>query len=307
MPVKNDLLVRYGIYPLLAFLGALILWYTVNAGERTERIIEIELAYQNIPEGLVVTSGQMPSVRMRIRAPRELLRSLGNRTLTHAINLSGLHPGDNVVPLTFSDFRSLRYYEVLEIIPARLDLHVERIREKEVPVRATVQTSPHMASFVLKDTSVIPDKIRISGPSGVIEDVDSLLVSVPAGFDLGSRDIDENLPVSAPSSVKITPPFVHVKGKIEMRRRIVTLQRDVILESESDVLVRPSKVTLSVSVPLTALKDSLYLSQVQVSVSLDGLSREEIAKGVPLQTITPLGCKVLKIIPEKAEILPRAK
>ena len=42
-------------YLLVAFLLALGLWYTLNAREQIERVVEVRLDYKGLPPGLIVT------------------------------------------------------------------------------------------------------------------------------------------------------------------------------------------------------------------------------------------------------------
>ena len=68
-------------YLLVAFLLAIGLWYTLNAREQIERVVEVRLDYKGLPPGLIVTGGQLNKVSVRLRGPQELLRSMTNREI----------------------------------------------------------------------------------------------------------------------------------------------------------------------------------------------------------------------------------
>ena len=108
-------------YLLVAFLLALGLWYTLNAREQIERVVEVRLDYKGLPTGLIVTGGQLNKVSVRLRGPQELLRSMTNREISYTMDLSGVTPGKNVIPLTTGENKppELRAYEVLEVTPDR--------------------------------------------------------------------------------------------------------------------------------------------------------------------------------------------
>ena len=74
-------------YLLISLGMALLLWYTVNAREQIERVVEVRLDYKGLPEGLVVTSGQVSKITVRLRGPMELLRSLSSRELLSLIHI----------------------------------------------------------------------------------------------------------------------------------------------------------------------------------------------------------------------------
>ena len=131
-------------YLLVAFLLALGLWYTLNAREQIERVVEVRLDYKGLPTGLIVTGGQLNKVSVRLRGPQELLRSMTNREISYTMDLSGVTPGKNVIPLTTGENKppELRAYEVLEVTPSRMILEVDKIMETNLPVKVALRASP---------------------------------------------------------------------------------------------------------------------------------------------------------------------
>lgn len=85
-------------YFLVAFLLALGLWYTLNAREQIERVVEVRLDYKGLPTGLIVTGGQLNKVSVRLRGPQELLRSMTNREISYTMDLSGRDAGQERDP-----------------------------------------------------------------------------------------------------------------------------------------------------------------------------------------------------------------
>ena len=71
-----------------------------HAREQIERVVEVRLDYKGLPTGLIVTGGQLNKVSVRLRGPQELLRSMTNREISYTMDLSGVTPGKNVIPLT---------------------------------------------------------------------------------------------------------------------------------------------------------------------------------------------------------------
>ena len=88
--------------------------------------------------------------------------------------------------------------------------------------------------------------------------------------------------------------------KIDVKRRTLSLQRDIIFEGENpNVSAQPSRANLMVSVPQAMVKDAGYLAQFQVSIPSDtAMPAEDGAVNVPLQVAVPQGGRVLKISPE---------
>ena len=157
-------------YLLVAFLLALGLWYTLNAREQIERVVEVRLDYKGLPPGLIVTGGQLNKVSVRLRGPQELLRSMTNREISYTMDLSGVTPGKNVIPLTTGENKppELRAYEVLEVTPSRMILEVDKIMETNLPVKVALRASPAASSVRLKDLVVDPPQVTVRGPASVI-------------------------------------------------------------------------------------------------------------------------------------------
>ena len=88
-----------------------------------------------------------------------------------------------------------------------------------------------------------------------------------------------------------------------MKRRSLSLQRDVVFDGDASLSIQPSRANLVVSVPQALAKDTGYLAQFQVSVPSDApmpAGDEELS--VPLQVAAPQGGRVLKVSPETVMI-----
>ncbi len=97
--------------------------------------------------------------------------------------------------------------------------------------------------------------------------------------------------------MELNPQVVKVTWKIDVKRRTLSLQRDIIFEGENpNVSAQPSRANLMVSVPQAMVKDAGYLAQFQVSVPSDtAMPAEDGAVNAPLQVAVPQGGRVLKI------------
>lgn len=300
MLFKTNLAEVHWKYLLVAFLASVGLWYTLNAREQIERIVEVRLDYKGLPPGLTVTAGQLNKLTVRLRGPSELLRSMSNRELAYTVDLSGVSKGNNVIPLTSSNnLPDLRAYEVLEVIPSRLVVQVDEIKEVSLPVKVFLRSSPLTPSLRLKDVEVQPALVTAKGPAAAISNLEELTVEIPADLAGEDRMVIDEVPVLAPPAVEISPPVVKVLRQLEVRRRRLSLQRDIIPEEDSpDISVRPSRVNLVVSVPQSLAKDAGYLAQIQVSVPLTESVPQQGEIKAPLQITAPVGTRIIKVNPD---------
>ena len=293
------------LYLLVAFLLALGLWYTLNAREEIERVIEVRLDYKGLPAGLIVTDGQINKVSVRVRGPKELLRSMTNREISYTMNLANVTPGKNLIPLTSGDKPpELRAYDVLEVIPSRIILEVDKLVEASLPVKVLLRATPFSSSLRLRDVIIEPAQVTVRGPVRVLATLKEIQAEVPVDFAAEDTAFSEEIPLLAPSTVEITPQVAKVTWKMDVRRRTLSLQRDVIFESENPAVgVQPSRVNLMVSVPQALVRDTGYLAQFQIAVPTDTVvpAGDESVKAT-LQVAAPPGGRVLKVSPETVVI-----
>ncbi|MEG2004889.1 MAG: hypothetical protein RR014_02525, partial [Bilophila sp.] len=126
-------------------------------------------------------------------------------------------------------------------------------------------------------------------------------VEIPADLDGEGKVVNEELPVLAPPAVEAVPQMVTVQRRLEVRRRNMSLQRDVMPEAENDNLqIRPERVSLVVSVPQALARDTGYLAQFQVTVPVN--EDEPGEKKVPVQVSTPQGGRVVKVTPDSVTL-----
>ena len=206
-------------YLLVAFLLALGLWYTLNAREQIERVVEVRLDYKGLPTGLIVTGGQLNKVSVRLRGPQELLRSMTNREISYTMDLSGVTPGKNVIPLTTGENKppELRAYEVLEVTPSRMILEVDKIMETNLPVKVALRASPAASSVRLKDLVVDPPQVTVRGPASVIASMKEIQAEIPVDLAAEGKAVSEEVPLLAPPAVELNPQVVKVTWKIDVK------------------------------------------------------------------------------------------
>ena len=108
---------------------------------------------------------------------------------------------------------------------------------------------------------------------------------IPVDLAAEGKAVSEDVPLLAPPAVELNPQVVKVTWKIDVKRRTLSLQRDIIFEGENpNVNAQPSRANLMVSVPQGMVRDAGYLAQFQVSVPADtAMPAEDGAVSAPLQ------------------------
>jgi YbbR domain-containing protein len=155
---------------ILSVALALALWLFVTDAENpTERQTfnsAIEIAFVNVPEGLAVANASANTVRIDIEAPESELEALSAEDFTAEANLGGFSPGKVSVPVSVRSGDSR--VRIVGTAPEIIDVTLENLRSKEVPVQVALIGSPQ-EGFAPGDTAVEPDTAIVSGPQSLVE------------------------------------------------------------------------------------------------------------------------------------------
>ena len=117
------------------------MWYMVSVRDRLEAQFDVNLDYYGIPANLVITDGLITKATVRLRGPETLLRSVTQRKLIQAVNLSNIKKGTTVVPLTAEHLGpGFRAFELIDVQPPRIVIKADNLLERSVPVRAIVDS-----------------------------------------------------------------------------------------------------------------------------------------------------------------------
>jgi YbbR domain-containing protein len=111
--------------------------------------------------------------------------------------------------------------DVTDVNPARVDVTIEELRSKDVPVRAALVGSPQLG-FAAGDQSVDPATVTVTGPESLVALVDAAVAEVNL---TGLRiDFDDTLPLTPRdarggeiSRVGVSPEKAHVKVGVDQR------------------------------------------------------------------------------------------
>jgi YbbR domain-containing protein len=172
---------------ILSVALALALWLFVTDAENpTERQTfnsAIEITFVNVPEGLAVANASANTVRIDIEAPENELDALRVTDFTAEANLGGFAPGRVTVPVSVRT--SAADVRIVRTTPEQIDVTLENLRTKDVPVQVALVGSPQ-EGFAAGDQSVEPDTVTVSGPQSLVE----LVSYAEAEVGLTGRRVD---------------------------------------------------------------------------------------------------------------------
>jgi len=207
---------------ILSVALALSLWLFVTDAENpTDRQTfnsAVEISFVNVPTGLAVANSSANTVRIEIEGPANDLSGLRPADFEAEANLGGFERGKHPVPVSVVSKKS--DVRVVRTTPEQIEVTLDDLRTKEVPVRAALVGSPQ-PGFAAGDQTVEPQTATVSGPESLVELVDVAIAEV--GVTGRSADFTEDRVVLSPrdarggeiSRVIVNPSTSRVDVRIE--------------------------------------------------------------------------------------------
>jgi YbbR domain-containing protein len=165
---------------LISLAFAIVLWFFVMGEKRHEVSHIVPVTYRGVPEGLIIANQVPGSAEVAISGPRALLSHLAGGDMTIVVNLAGVEAGVTSFKRLEESLQIPAGLTVTRISPAYVDVKLERIRDKQVPVRAVLSGEP-AAGFRVRRIRIMPSRVTISGAESELKAVSEV---VTEGIDL---------------------------------------------------------------------------------------------------------------------------
>lgn len=260
----------------LAFVLALLLWFSVAGQEQAERALRVPLEFQNIPPQLELIGEPQSFVDVRVRGAAGSLGQLRTGDLIAIVDLAGARAGRRMFHLTPEDISAPTGVRVQQVLPATLALTFENSQVKTVPVVPATDGEP-APGYVVSRIVATPASVDVIGPESVVrqlteattEPIDLRNATAPVRdtVTIGLPDPAVRLlvPRSAVVTVDIEPAPVTrtVSGVPVILRNLKRGLRARVTPRTASVLARGTRATVS----------ALRAEQVPLYVNLSGLGR----------------------------------
>jgi len=147
---------------LLSLAFATVLWLFVMGEQDTEVGYTVPLEIKNVPKGLVIANQIPGHVDVRLAGSRTLLANILGSDLEVSVDLHDAKPG-------ITTFRSLderlnlpRSIVVRRMSPSYVDVRIERVVQKEVPLQVVFDGTP-APGFSVVEVMAAPDVVAVEG------------------------------------------------------------------------------------------------------------------------------------------------
>lgn len=194
--------------------------------------------------------------------------------------------------------------EVVRIDPQEFEVALDDLMKRELPIDVSVFGSPH-EDFRLKQITVTPKKVRVSGPKTVIQELENIktqMVDIRALKTTETRTVSVGNPGSLTT---IEPREVTVDIDVEPIMKEVSFEKVPVKiggENADGFEAKPNMVSVEVTGP-SHLLNSLKAESIQVLASPD--PKASFPVSVDIQVSVPEGISLVYTNPGKVQLSRR--
>jgi YbbR domain-containing protein len=149
-------------YALLALAISAVLWGMTHGTSKIEKGFDIPVAFEGIPEDLVITEKSTQVINIRVLGPRAALREISPNNTEYVVNLEGAKPGKAVYLVEETTLELPDNARILSRSPATIELEFERWGRKSVRVVADLEGEP-AEGFVFSEVEIDPPRVWLAG------------------------------------------------------------------------------------------------------------------------------------------------
>lgn len=285
---------------VIAFLMAVVLWYGVSGSEKMESRVEVRVDYRGLPQGLIVRSGLVNKVSVRVRASVGMLRTLSGRDFAFSMDLSDVRKGENVLAINLSYLPFRTGVEVIDATPSRITLDVDTVESKMVPLVAAV--TGDLPKDYMAQVTFTPPEVTVTGASALLHNLQFIEVPVQVADPAipGTTESKRLLPL--PDGVDAEPNEVKLTTLVGLKRKLVRVTRTVQVDAPAAFgkYVRPDKVTISASVPESFAGKAGSSTDIKAFVHLE--QRELGIYTLPVLVSLPEGAELVGVEPARVSV-----
>ena len=157
----------------LAVIFSLALWFLVVGEKKIEVGLMISLGLKGIPEEMVVIDHSVEEIEVRVSGPKGVINDISPAELSASVDLSGADAGSNTYRLSPGNIRTPKGIDVVRIRPFSVDVKLERLERKSVPVKVKFSGKP-AKGFEIKNVIVLPNDAVVIGRKKDLKKVRSI-------------------------------------------------------------------------------------------------------------------------------------
>ena len=205
------------ILKLISLIFALVLWFFVMGERKLEVGYTVPLELKNVPPGMMVANEVPSLVDVRLSGPRTMLMNLSPSDISISVDLADLKPGLTSFKRLEERLNIPSGIKVTRLSPSFIDVKLERIKEKVVPLKVVFSGIP-AEGFQIGAVRIQPEQLTVEGAESEIKDI----VEVPTD-PVDVEGVKESFTLMVPISYRGKYTWLKNNEPAEVRVRVEPL------------------------------------------------------------------------------------
>lgn len=255
----KDLLLK-----LISLALGILIWFLAVGTDQMDVSMRVPIEILNLPKNLIIYNQYQKDISVILRGPRGIIQEVRNRPPSLTLDLSGAKPDTIVLNTENLTFPLPSGISILRMQPASITLSIDELVERQIPITAVTEGSV-AEGYLLKEVTLNPDKIFVSGPASLIIQTQSLKTYM---INLSGLNHSTTLPVH----LDLSPEFMDLIGETTVVAKLVVGDKFSkkkirhipinIRESEQEVRVSPESITVTAAIPEKLISETPVLSML---------------------------------------------
>ncbi|MFV0387832.1 MAG: YbbR-like domain-containing protein [Pyrinomonadaceae bacterium] len=268
------------VLKLTALVITMALWLGVSGLQTTERV-RLRPVYLNarVPDQFEITNSIVQDVELQVVGEKRKVERLDPRDYVVSLDLANISEGERTVRLT-PDNVSIDLppgVKIERINPDRLVLKVERILERDVPVKVDVHGKT-MKGYEVYGEKSAPEKIKIRGPKSLVGSINSVTTEA---VSVENRNADFFVPGVAIKGVN--PKVTLLTSYVDITCIVNKTRIERLFVVTYDTGERKGKASVVLYGPADLLED-LNAESIEVSEIVDENGNKKLKVELPKGT-----------------------
>jgi YbbR domain-containing protein len=302
--VIRDAFTRNRAIKFFSLLLALTLWFFVMGEKKAEfSFADVPVEFINKPPDMVVTGQSPRSVNLRVSGSRSLLATMSSGSLKAVMDLEGAKPGKMVFNDLSDAVKLPNGTKITSISPAAVELTLEALTAKQVPVTVDLQGEP-ASGYVVQGVSVEPPLVEVKVGESEAAQLQQLLTR-PVDISGETKPVAREVPLvltnlDPPRSVSKKKVQVAVAINSRIREKTLTGIPVIVVGSRHKARIVPETIQVRIQYPYQ-LEETVAAGGIIATIDMtDGkpgtYERQPAVKlpeGVSLLEAMPASCEVV--------------
>ena len=302
--VVRDAFTRNRAIKFFSLLLALTLWFFVMGEKKAEfSFADVPVEFINKPPDMVVTMQSPRSVNVRVSGSRSLLATMSSGSLKAVMDLEGAKPGKMVFNDLSEAVKLPNGTKITSISPAEVELTLEALTAKRVPVTVDLQGEP-ASGFVVQGVSVEPPFVEVKVGESEAAQLQQLLTR-PVDISGETKPVAREVPLVL---TNLDPPRSASKKKVQVavainsriREKTLTGIPIIVVGSRHKAHIVPETIQVRIQYPYQ-LEETVAAGGIIAMIDMtdgkpgtyDRQPAVKLPEGVSLLEAMPASCEVV--------------